>query len=106
MPSGGSPFWGVSLAKRVRRLERVIQPNLADQQRAYLEQWLNSTTPEYAEHRAALIEALLSDYPRYTFTATPPGSDAPMTYMVSWYQRERLAPVVIRLYSWIFDALS
>lgn len=92
-----SPIWNTSLARRVRHLERTIQPDQKSQWRAYLERTF--ADPEYDEHRAALIEALLTDSPQYTFKSADYG------YVVSWWRRERLAPVVIRLLPALYDAI-
>lgn len=96
MPSSG-PFWQTSLSKRVRHLERAIKPDQKAQQRAYLERCFAG--PEYDDHRAALIEALLSDFPQYDFI------EGETAYLVSWWQRERLQPFVIRTYSALFAAI-
>ena|SRR5690242_8159587 len=77
MPSGGTLFPG-SLARRVRHLERSIQPDLHAQRRAYLAQFFASS--EYDGHREALLEALCSDAPcpRYEFYT------ADRYYLINW----------------------
>ncbi len=95
MPSG--PHWANSLSRRIRYLERSLQPDQRAQWRAYLAQRFADS--EYDDHREALIEALLSDTPYFHFT------EGETAYMVSWWQRGTGAPVCERLYSALWLAI-
>lgn len=91
MPS--APFWSVSLAKRVRRLERSIQPEKETAWRAYLAQYFAGN--EYDEHREHIIDALCSDDPRYSFTTEADNR----YYLINWPYRSNprldMTPLVI-----------
>lgn len=94
MPSGN--IFPGSLARRVRHLERAVKPDQRDEWRARLERVFADA--EYDQERAAIIEALLSDQPCYTGTTIGPDGQPYAAFHASWYQRDRMAPVVIRLY--------
>lgn len=99
MPSTGD------MARRVKRLERALPSNPRAQWRAYLAQCFAG--PEYAEHREAIIEALCSDMPQYSFTGYAPDSPDEYTgYCVSWWMRDKGDPPLVRLYPGIWlDAI-
>lgn len=71
------------LARRVRKLERAIQPDKRIHWRAYLAECF--AAPEYDEHRAAILEALCREddgeaCPCYSFTSAAAGYH----YFIQW----------------------
>lgn len=79
----------MTLAARLAKLE--ARP------RAQREHWREMlagcfTAPQYAEHRAAIIEALCSENPAYSFVGPWPERPGEQAYYhVSWWQRADMA---------------
>lgn len=71
---------------RVATLERRMPPNRRAAWRSFLTAYFAAS--EYDGHRAAIIDALTSDLPHYSFT----GADGTL-YAVGWWDRNH-APAV------------